>query len=126
MMSLKNFFSKNVLFLIIAIILLGMVWQPAPANESTHPLFLLHVTGNEVAGVEGPIRVNQDDTVTLRWSAEAYAELHLHGYDIKAKIEPGATYDMVIEAHASGRFPITSHTAGGEHITLQYLEVYPR
>ncbi len=125
-MPLDHFLARSAQRLVFILLVSGMIGPSAPAEESTPPSFLLHISEGKVTGVEGPIRVTQDDTVTLRWHAEARTKLHLHGYDLRAVIEPDTPHDMVIAAHATGRFPITTHGTGGEHVVLQYLEVYPR
>ena len=125
-MPLKNFLARVAQGLAFIMLVLGMMGASALAEESMQPVLLLHINENKVTGVEGPIRINQGDTVTLRWHVGTRTKLHLHGYDIRAVIEPDTPYDMLVTAHATGRFPITTHGAGGEHVVLQYLEVYPR
>ena len=54
---------------------------------------------------------------------------YLHGYDVELHVRPDEPAVMVIEAYATGRFPITSHgwgKGGHGHDELTYLEVYPR
>jgi hypothetical protein len=76
------------------------------------------------------IRVTQGETVELVWHADEPARLHLHGYDIEFDVTPDAPTVIRLTAHATGRFPVTSHGFGGGHdhghATLLYLEVYPR
>ena len=77
------------------------------------------------------IRVKQGDVVTLRWRTDRPLLLHLHGYDIEKKIEPGAVAEFAFAARATGRFPIHVHTPkqGGGHTheaPLVQIEVLPR
>jgi hypothetical protein len=73
------------------------------------------------------IRVRQGDDVTLRWTADQVLVLHLHGYDIEAKVAPGTPATMRFHARAAGRFPIEVHAEkSGRESTLAYLEVHPR
>lgn len=75
------------------------------------------------------IRITQGDEVELVWTTDEAANLHLHGYDIELDIKPEAPTVMAFEAHATGRYPITSHGFGEHqhgHETLLYIEVYPR
>ena len=79
------------------------------------------------------IRVKQGDHVTLRWSSDRAINLHLHGYDIEKKLEPGSAADMTFHARATGRFPVEIHTSkagGGGHshgeAPLVQVEVHPR
>ena len=79
---------------------------------------------------ENVIRVTQGETVELVWHADEPARLHLHGYDIEFDVAPDEPTVTRLTAHATGRFPVTSHGFGGGHdhghATLLYLEVYPR
>ena len=78
------------------------------------------------------MRVRQGDAVKLRWTTDRAIILHLHGYDIEAKVEPGAVTEMAFTARATGRFPIEEHrpNAKGGHshaeAPLVRIEVYPR
>ena len=78
------------------------------------------------------IRVKQGDAVKLRWTTDRTIVLHLHGYDIERKVEPGAVTEMAFEARATGRFSIEEHkpNAKGGHshgeAPLVRIEVRPR
>jgi len=77
------------------------------------------------------IRVKQGDAVKLRWSSDKPITLHLHGYDIERKVEPGKIAEMSFAARATGRFPVEEHKPGaGGHshgdAPLVRIEVYPR
>ena len=79
------------------------------------------------------VRVTQGDVVTLRWSTDRPVILHLHGYDIERRVEPGQVVEMIFEARATGRFPVHGHAAGPqsgpsprEEPALVTIEVYPR
>ena len=77
------------------------------------------------------IRVKQGDVVKLRWTTDRLLLLHLHGYDIEKKIEPGAVAELTFTARATGRFPIHVHAPkqNGGHTheaPLVQIEVLPR
>ena len=79
------------------------------------------------------IRVKQGDVVTLRWTADRLMLLHLHGYDIQWRVQPGTVGHVTFTARLTGRFPIHAHamaTGAGDHAhedsPLAYVEVYPR
>ena len=77
------------------------------------------------------VRVKQGDVVKLRWSTNKQIELHLHGYDIERKVEPGVVAEMTFTARATGRFPVQEHQAqsGGGHThgaPIVQVEVLPR
>ena len=80
------------------------------------------------SGAEG-LRVNEGDQVELVWRSDEDVTLHLHGYDIKLAVTAGEPAVLQVDAHVSGRFPISSHGYGGGHDhgarPLAYLEVYP-
>jgi len=108
--------------IVAVIVLLFGVWAPAeprvidlPLHEGVLPKHLR------------VMRVQQGDDVTLRWTTNQAVTIHLHGYDIERRLNPGATITMSFRARASGRFPITVHGPGKEaETTLGYLEVHPR
>jgi hypothetical protein len=93
--------------------------------------FDLHIERERVAENMSVIRVKQGDVVRLRWSTDRSIILHLHGYDIERKIEPGAIGVMEFAAYAAGRFPVEVHRspeAGGHshgEAPLVRIEVYP-
>jgi hypothetical protein len=78
------------------------------------------------------VRVKQGDTVKLRWTSDRPMVLHLHGYDIERKVEPGSVAEMSFVARATGRFPVEEHkpNAKGGHAhgeaALVHIEVLPR
>jgi hypothetical protein len=79
------------------------------------------------------IRVKQGDIVRLRWSSNQPVILHLHGYDIETRLDPGSVGEMNFTARATGRFQVHAHataarTVGNAHeeAPLVYVEVYPR
>ena len=58
------------------------------------------------------IKVNQDDTVTLKVATDKAAEFHLHGYDIEKQAQPDQPAVFNFTANATGRFNITIHGYG--------------
>jgi hypothetical protein len=95
--------------------------------------FNLRIENSRVADDMRVIRVKQGDVVTLRWSVDQPAILHLHGYDIERRVEPGAVGEMRFTARATGRFPVHAHPVGArpgsrahEEAPLVYVEGYPR
>lgn len=100
----------------------------AHADEVT---FALRIERGRVPADMRLIRVRQDDTVRLRWRSDRPIVLHLHGYDIEQKVEPGAVAEMAFIARATGRFPIEVHAPrqGGGHAheaPIVQIEIYPR
>ncbi|HZI40277.1 MAG TPA: hypothetical protein VFD67_01195 [Gemmatimonadaceae bacterium] len=79
------------------------------------------------------LRVTQGDVVHLRFTVDRPMTLHLHGYDIERRVEPGKSDEITFAARATGRFPLHAHGAGAnadqrsaEETPLLYVEVYPR
>jgi FtsP/CotA-like multicopper oxidase with cupredoxin domain len=72
------------------------------------------------------LRVQRGDKVELRVTADHATIIHLHGYDIELKVEPGAAAVLQFEARATGRFPLELHAPAGRHVTLLHVEVHPR
>jgi hypothetical protein len=116
--------------LVVALALAGLVGiAVAHAAEVT---FELEVAKGKVARNMRLIRVKQGDVVKLRWTSDRPIMVHLHGYDIEKKVEPGRITEMTFTARATGRFPIEEHQpkAKGGHshgeAPLVSIEVYPR
>ena len=79
-----------------------------------------------VLGTADTIRVRKGDHVELRWSSDQAIALHLHGYDIEAKVAPQSPAVMSFKANLAGRFPVSEHRHGaGHHRAVLYLEVHP-
>jgi hypothetical protein len=95
------------------------------ASDAQRVFDLAIVHGRLSRGLD-TIRVQQGDTVVLRWHSDRQVILHLHGYEIETRVVPGAVAETRFEAHATGRFPV--HVHGGNarsESVLVYLEVYP-
>lgn len=103
--------------------------RTALAQDNPQRTIDVRIENRQVVAPKVKIRITEGDVVELRWTSDEAAELHLHGYDLKIQVGPDAPAAMIVEATATGRFPITSHDwgAGGHgHDALTYLEVYPR
>ena len=63
------------------------------------------------------------------WTTDEETNVHIHGYEIHIPTSPDSPARVTFEAHATGRFPVTSHgfadAAGKMHEMLLYFEVYP-
>jgi hypothetical protein len=111
--------------------ILAVLLTPAVA-QSSEITFDLKIEKGRVAQSMRLIRVQQGDAVKLRWTSDRPIVLHLHGYDIETKVEPGAVAEMAFAARATGRFPVEEHKpkAQGGHshgeAPLVRIEVRPR
>ena len=116
-------------FLTLSLVLApGLAVTGAKADELT---FELRIERGQLPANMRLIRVKQGDVVKLRWSSDRPIALHLHGYDIERKIEPGVVAEMTFTARATGRFPVEEHQArsGGGHThgaPIVQVEVLPR
>ena len=103
--------------------------RAAVAQEGPRRVIEARIENREVVAPGEAIRIIEGDVIELRWTSDEAVDLHLHGYDLELHVRPDEPAAMVIEAYATGRFPITSHgwgKGGHGHDELTYLEVYPR
>lgn len=112
----------------------------AEAADPAAKTFELVVRNRKVVGRKKTLRVTQGDTVTLRWRLDRAADIHVHGYNLKAAAKPGAPAEITFKAATAGRFSVSAHWGGGKaarkghshkshshsESRLIYLEVYPR
>ena len=115
-------------FTLSLVLAAGLAVTGAKADELT---FELRIERGQLPPDKRLIRVKQGDVVKLRWSSEKPIALHLHGYDIERKVEPGVVAEMTFTARATGRFPVAEHQArsGGVHTheaPIVQVEVLPR
>jgi hypothetical protein len=106
----------------------GLAVSATKADQLT---FELRVERGQVPVKMRRIRVKQGDVVKLLWSSDRPLVLHLHGYDIETKVEPGKNAEMNFIARATGRFSVEEHKphASGGHAhgaSIVRIEVYPR
>ena len=100
----------------------------AVAQEASQRVIEVRIENRKVDAPQEAIRITEGDVIELVWTSDEATELHLHGYDMEVHVRPGEPAAMVIQAYATGRFPITSHgwgERGHGHDALTYLEVYP-
>ena len=69
------------------------------------------------------LQVHQGDDVTLRVTADAPDELHVHGYTLRLQVAADSTATLRFTAKLTGRFPIESHKT---EASLGAVEVYPQ
>jgi len=75
------------------------------------------------------IKVNQGDSVELKWTSDQPIKMHLHGYDMEIAVKPGEPTVTAINAKISGRFSVEklAEKGGGHHHggKILYFEVHP-
>jgi hypothetical protein len=99
---------------------------PAAASAGATPgdgVFELVVRNGRLVSGPALIQVHEGQRVILRITSDATDELHLHGYDLHARIRPQETASLEFSANRTGRFGLELHKA---HTELGALEVYPR
>ena len=102
------------------------------ATAQTSATHKLSVTIENGRADRGTVRVMQGEQVEITLSSDQAAELHLHGYDLTAQLEPGIPATFSFAAKIAGRFPVEAHRMGqagnGRRLpgALFYVEVYPR
>ncbi|MCZ6911918.1 MAG: hypothetical protein O7F72_03850 [Proteobacteria bacterium] len=118
-----------VLLIFLLVIAAGMA-ESDPDNSENATRIEIEIEGRHLVGEDNVFRVYQGMQVTLVVTSDEAASLHLHGYDIEFDLIPGKPATVSLIAHATGRYPVTSHGWGGGHEhghqTLFYLEVYPK
>ena len=93
--------------------------NPSQANE----IFDLVLKDGKLASGQAVMQVHRGEQVVLRFKSNTADELHLHGYDLYARITPQETAVLEFNANRTGRFTLELHEAQTE---LGALEVYPR
>lgn len=118
------------MLLALAVVAIGGAVRTARAADAA---FDLRVENGRVPEGMRVIRVNEGDAVTLRWNSDRPLLLHLHGYDIEWRVQPGSVASVRFVAKLTGRFPIHAHDAGAregggarDDSPLVYVDVYPR
>jgi hypothetical protein len=98
---------------------------PADVSNAGAPLrmeFELTVAGGKLVSGPAVIQVAQGTEVTLRIRSDRADELHLHGYDLHARIDADEPAELTFTADKSGRFEYELHDS---HLELGALEVRP-
>jgi hypothetical protein len=108
-----------------ALLVVGFVVLVTGRALAEPRLFELTLKDGRLPESQRLLRVQQGDDVTLRWTTDRPLTLHLHGYDLEAKLVPQTPVELRFPARATGRFPLEIHGAGTER-TVGHLEVLPR
>jgi hypothetical protein len=103
----------------------GLAFVAAGGALAEPRLFELAIKDGRLPEGQRLLRVRQGDEVTLKWTTDRPFTLHLHGYDLEAKLVPSTVVELRVTVRATGRFPMEIHGPGTER-TVGYLEVHPR
>ena len=126
---------KPIVFAAAALLLVVALWYVFSPQASERPvpvasnpsqakdIFDLEIKDGRLASGKSVIQVHRGEQVVLRIKSNTTDELHLHGYDLYARITPQETAVLEFSANRTGRFTMELHQAQSE---LGALEVYPR
>ena len=86
---------------------------PTATAESAPPPppFEIMLRGGQVVGGVQRIEAKSGNTVRFVVRSDAADDVHLHGYDIEKRVEPGRPARFRFPAELEGVFEIESHTA---------------
>lgn len=98
---------------------------PAPAPAPAVARLELQIAEGRLLGEPQSYRLSQGAQVELQLRSDRAGELHLHGYDLEAKVQAGLPALLSFRADHAGRFEMELHSKAG-HIDLGALEVQPQ
>jgi len=97
----------------------------AGTDAVASPQFSVELVGGRIKG-DDTLKVRQGDQVLVSFVSDQPIVLHLHGYDIDAKVAPPAPALLTFKADVAGRFPVHEHRHGaGNHRAVMFIEVHP-
>lgn len=94
----------------------------APVAITQHAYEMVIEHGAKRSGPE-VMQVTEGDEVTLTLRSDHADELHVHGYDLHAKVKAGVPTVLNFKANRTGRFTLELHHS---NVELGALEVSPR
>lgn len=106
----------------------------APSSPGAAPpgrVIDLRIAARKPEGGVRTVRAARGEPLILRIRSDERLSVHVHGYDVRADVKPGATASLALVARHTGRFPVTAHLDDakpgrhGAEPTLLYLEVHP-
>ena len=91
----------------------------APPTSGDRQVVTLTVTGGQVSGDTGRVRVPLGASVLLRVTSDVADEIHVHGVDAYIDLVPGGTAEREFVASTPGVFEVELHDAGTVLTRLQ-------
>ncbi|GGM56076.1 hypothetical protein ACFFX1_07840 [Dactylosporangium sucinum] len=70
------------------------------------------ISNRTVSPPTGRVEVARGTTIRLTVTSDVPDELHVHGYDRKAALEPGRPAQLEFKADVTGLFEVETHDAG--------------
>lgn len=105
-----------------ALLAAALLHLAAPALAADVKVELAAKGGKRVGEIK-VVKLKRDDAVTVEIVSDRADEVHVHGYDLKLKLEPNKAATLQFAAKRTGRFAIELHKSGAE---LGVLEIYPK
>lgn len=96
----------------------GSVAAPAPVAPTTHTISIT-VRGGQATGDTGRVTVPLGTPVTLSVTSDVADEIHVRGYDRKAKIPAGGTASVNFTTNAPGVFDVELEESKLQLLQLQ-------
>ena len=110
MKLLRNIFLCNVILLIFFSFACG---ESLEEEKKVNEIDIV-ISGGIVEGEETVV-VGKNQQVKLHFTSDQEMTVHLHGYDIEKKIPESGKGTIMFDAHATGRFPVTTHASDEDH-----------
>jgi hypothetical protein len=87
---------------------------PSSAPSPTPPTRIVDVmyAGGNVTGADQRVAVKLGEQIVLRFTSDVVEEIHVHGYDLYADLNPGEPAEIVLTADIPGVFEVELHNAG--------------
>ncbi|HLF68481.1 MAG TPA: hypothetical protein VI503_03985 [Gaiellaceae bacterium] len=89
--------------------------ESTPTPEPRVTVRIVVRDGGPVGGLARP-EVSRNDRVTLVVDADVAGDVHLHGYDLEGRVEPGSSARISFRATIPGRFEIELHAHPEIHV----------
>ena len=93
--------------------------QAAPTPVETGQRIEVEVAGGQVTGDTGRVPVAVGASVMLVITTDVADEVHVHGYDLTAELEPGTETAVTFDATIPGVFEVELHESGTALLSLQ-------
>ena len=62
------------------------------------------------------IVLKQDDTLVISLFSDESGSIHIHGYDLRQKIDQDKIQKLELDTYATGAYKITFHVEGKDHL----------
>lgn len=88
-------------------------------------VFSLVVKDHALSSGPALMQARQGDTITLHVQADQEGELHLHGYELEIKLQPGGEAQLSFVADRAGRYYLHMHGPDGSHAEIATIDIQP-